>query len=218
MLSLHIFGSISLESRQSPFRVFILHSESGEEYSCRRLILACGTKAKRLDIQCDAPEVINNVFSEVFPILQVKDKHIAIVGAGDAAFDYAMSLSGKNKVTILYHGSRRNCHPRLWQTTSSIPAILYKENIVIEGVPRFPVSRLILRCRQKGELIDLEADYLLTAIGREPDMDLFSPDLCARQEELVRDGRLFLVGDIHQVFSDKPLSLLVMESRQLCEY
>jgi hypothetical protein len=89
---------------------------------------------------------------------------------------------------------------------------------VIEGVPRFPVSRLILRCRQKGELIDLEADYLLTAIGREPDMDLFSPDLCARQEELVRDGRLFLVGDIHQVFSDKPLSLLVMESRQLCEY
>ena len=47
---------------------------------------------------------------------------MAIIGAGDAAFDYAINLVSKNnEVTILNRGGKRKCLPLLWKRIEKIP-------------------------------------------------------------------------------------------------
>ena len=52
-------------------------------------------------------------------IKKQQDKHIAIIGAGDAAFDYALSLSKYNIINILNRSDRINATKELQENVST---------------------------------------------------------------------------------------------------
>ena len=165
-------------------------------YHPRYLIVATGTKSRPLPIPF-SEAVRDKIFTEVFPLLEAQDQHIVIVGAGDAAFDYALNLAKRNRVSILHRNQQASCLPLLWEKAVINPRITYQDRTSLARVEAIPAkNRLRLVGLQRMAPFEIECDGLIYAIGREPQVDLLSPQLIAEKTRLERLGRLYLVGDV----------------------
>lgn len=142
---------------------FYLESDT-EVFQCDFLVVATGTK----------PKYCGDGVTEVYPLRDVRDKKIAIVGAGDAAFDYAMTLSPHNTIHIHNRGNIIKCIPALVEIALKQDNITYFEN----SSP--PDSY----------------DYTIFATGREPDLGCMSDELKKEQRLLEQQGRLYVIGDV----------------------
>lgn len=176
--------------------LFIAETASGLTRA-RFAIVASGTKPRRLadvDIEERAEK---NIFSEVYPLLDVSGKRIIIIGAGDAAFDYALNLSRNNYVTILNRSEVTRCLPLLMERCGAVESIRYLENhpVVKVGVEGTSLAVTALDVKDGSEAV-FRADYLVTAIGREPNLDFIEEGLLKKADGLKKDGRLFMIGDV----------------------
>jgi len=82
-------------------------------YFSKFVVIASGTKPKEFK-GCPIPdELTPKIFYEVYPLINLKNKKIAVVGAGDAAFDYALNLIRDNEVIVLNRNETSNCLPVL---------------------------------------------------------------------------------------------------------
>jgi thioredoxin reductase (NADPH) len=174
---------------------FHLKTEDGE-YLVTRLIAATGTKPRTLQQDLIPQEVSDRVFTEVFPLLNVRRKEVIIVGAGDAAFDYALNLSRNNQVHILNRGSGIKSLPLLRERALEDPAISYHPWTEIRAVSLQGKDQLYVTARNKEEEFTLSCDYLITAIGREPDYRFADESIMKNRAELCSSGKLYLVGDL----------------------
>jgi thioredoxin reductase (NADPH) len=176
--------------------IFILRCGQ-KRYQYGRVAVASGTKpvqATLIDLPDGAEKII---YYEVYPLLRKKWKKIVIVGAGDAAFDYALNLAWQNEVMILNRGIERSCLPLLFDRVNDHPNISYYQNIRISQVELDePVSRLNLTCTSPAGMRKMVADYLVYAIGRVPRIEYWSENLIQRREELIESERLYLIGDV----------------------
>jgi len=96
------------------------------------------------------------------------------VGAGDAAFDYAMTLSTHNDVHIFNRGTGLKCIPALLAITKKQGNISYHENSVPAG----------------------SFDYTIFATGREAELGFLSPELEENRQQLEQQGLLYVIGDV----------------------
>ncbi len=142
---------------------FYLESDAGE-FQCDFLVIATGTK----------PKHNGKGYTEVYPLRDVRDKKIAIIGAGDAAFDYAMSLAAQNEVHIHNRGPRISCIPALLEIADKEGNIRYFENSSPED----------------------KYDYTIFATGREPELSFISDELKEKMAGLEQDGLLYVIGDV----------------------
>ena len=142
------------------------------------------------------PENIGErVLYEVYPILSVRNKKIAIVGAGDAAFDYALSLSTENEVLILNRRGDTKCLPLLRERCEAIKSISYIENIDVQDIKESDASILLECTKNNSERVRLSADYMIIAVGRNPCLNFLGPMLQQDSERLRQEKRLYFVGD-----------------------
>ena len=184
---------LRLESTEIGFRVSTLQAE----YKPRFVLVASGTKPNPFSV--DIPDIAKGlVFSDVYPLLTVSKKRIVIIGAGDAAFDYALNLVKKgNFVTILNRGGEVKCLRLLWERAMADPAIEYRAETPVSKVdfdttPPDRGGEIAGRLRVQTEAGEsLETDYLLFAIGRVPQIDFLSDELVHRNVE-----GLYFVGDV----------------------
>jgi len=161
------------------------------------LIIASGTKPKPFPIEISA-QAKERIFSEVWPLLAMKNKHIAIIGAGDAAFDFALNLAKKNAVTILNRSSETSCLPLLWERAQKMPRIRYLAETTVSGVEADETgSRLRVACVRRDSNAAFDCDFVIFAIGREPQMDFLSERVKLQAPALIESGKLYFVGDVH---------------------
>jgi thioredoxin reductase len=172
--------------------------------STQHVVVASGTKSKPLP-NIVSPEARERVFTEVWPLAEATDKEIIIVGAGDAAFDYGLNLSkNRNFVTILNRGESVKCLGLLFDRAARVPNIQYVANTPLTEIrsvesQKSKVQRpstFDLRLEVLSESKIFEADYVLFAIGRDPNLDFLSAEVRRRERELVEAGRLYFVGDV----------------------
>ncbi|RPI34446.1 MAG: NAD(P)/FAD-dependent oxidoreductase [Chloroflexota bacterium] len=161
-------------------------------YRAPLAVIATGTKPRRLP---NAPAESSRVLYEVYTVNDVAGKRFAIAGAGDLAFDFALSLSQKNQVTILNRSEEMHCLPLLWERVQSLSQITYQRNTEIQQIKE-DRQGLRLECCGPAGLYWLEVDYLIGAIGREPALDMLTPDLLRKAASLEQAGRLFWAGDV----------------------
>ena len=164
-------------------------------YRCNNLIVATGTRPKLLN-----PELI---FGNVALIYEVKDiqtisgKRVAVIGAGDAAFDYALNLAHKNSVTIINRRDKPKCLPLLWERTRVFSDIRIIASTKIKQIQCVSQESELIRvhCEGSDGALDLEFDTVLVAIGRDPVLDFLeiSKEI---QAELVQAGKLHFAGDV----------------------
>lgn len=173
-----------------------IFSAGGQSFHSRVAVIASGTKP-RLIKDIDLPdEVQNRVFYEVFPLLEVKSKQVAIIGAGDAAFDYGLNLARENEIIILNRGKAISCLPLLWERAQLSPQIEYHQGTIINRVSAAPDERLLLECITPSGPQAFSVDFLIVAIGRDPNLDFMSSHLAEKAIQLEDSGRLFFVGDV----------------------
>jgi thioredoxin reductase (NADPH) len=165
-------------------------------YFSKFVIIASGTKPKEFKEIPIPDELSPKVFYEVYPLIDLKNKKIAVVGAGDAAFDYALNLIRDNEVVVLNKSELSNCLPVLLKRVQESTEIDYIKNIKIHGV--FPSSgdRVKLECLTPEGSINIDADFLLFAIGRIPCLDFLSPELRHEVNEKKESSRMYLAGDV----------------------
>jgi len=158
-------------------------------YVTSHLVIATGTQPRPIPVPIPAAAQAR-VFSDIYPLLDVQEKQVVIVGGGDAAFDYALNLVKKrNIVTILNRGAEVKCLGLLWDRVLTEPSIKYRAEAPISNVEFDKLAGRLKVQLDASEFI--ETDYLLFAIGRIPQMD-FLP------EELVGQNLkgLYFVGDV----------------------
>jgi len=165
--------------------------------SSRVVVIASGTKPRFLEEKMIQKDVEDRIFYEVYPLLRSDSKQIAIIGAGDAAFDYALNLAKKNDVTILNRGSQVKCLPLLWELAAASKHITYLPEVRALRIKRGTNNRVCLECERNGDEEYIEADYVIGAIGREPALDYVSTTLINEVHELVKKQVLHFVGDVH---------------------
>lgn len=165
------------------------------KYRTKYLIIASGTIAKKLDNNIIDKNAESLVFSEVFHLLDKKDKNIAIIGAGDAAFDYAINLSSDNHVTVFNKGINIKSLPLLFERFKKIDNLEYINNHSLLSAKKVD-NKLKLIFESEGVEIVKNFDYLLTAIGRVSNRSFLDKTIDDNLEKLTNQGKLYFIGDV----------------------
>jgi len=164
-------------------------------FACRFVILATGTQAKKLLTKGVKEAVGSRVFFEVYPLCDMKGKKIAVIGAGDAAFDYALNISLHNRVVINNRRNRVSCLPVLWERANDNLNIDYRDECVLRNVNPSETG-LELTWKQNDREWKEQYDFLLIAIGRAPLLDYLSQSIQSRLKEFENEGLIYPIGDL----------------------
>jgi len=168
----------------------------GKVYYADYVIIASGTKPKLL-IKKPSAAISPRLFYEVFSLLKNRKKKILIIGAGDAAFDYALNLAKYNKVIISNSANRCNALPLLKNMAQKHCNIAYFQDYKLSDIfPTAAKKKLGCLLANQQKLVYMEADYVLIAIGRLPQKDFYTRKLHMAEKRLIHDERLFLAGDV----------------------
>ncbi len=163
-------------------KVFEL-STNLKNFKCNYLVVATGTVPKKADFPLDE-NVSAKIFYDIQGLSNVKNKNIAIIGAGDAAFDYTSTLLKSNKITILNRSVKPKALPLLIERAKCNKNVCYIENIKVKKVSR--VSKKLILETTKNKI---EVDYIILAIGRVPNDKFLT-------ENLKNDPDFYMIGDV----------------------
>ena len=164
-------------------------------YKCKIVVIATGTKPKKITGVDIEKEAADKVFYEVFELRNTKNKNIAIIGAGDAAFDYALTLSEKNQVHIFNRGEKVKCLPLLYNKVSSEKNIHYHKHKTLKSISK-KKGKLSLIFEDKKNFDEHISDYIIFATGRKPEIDFFSGINKNKIDNLIKNKKLFMIGDV----------------------
>ena len=173
----------------------------GRTVRFRAVIVASGTRPRDVMDPEIPPDARDRIFREVDGLRGVRGAHVAVIGGGDAAFDYAMSLSEENDVTVLVRGNSTRCLPALATMARSRERMTVKMLTRITAVAREPGGRLRLTSLSNGgdgggARGGLHADYLVLAVGRDPDDGFVSEELLRDAPALEARRELLFAGDV----------------------
>lgn len=157
----------------------------------RALVLATGTAPRPLGLDNEAELSGRWLHWEVRTLLPKRPARVAVVGGGEAAFDYALSLArGGARVTILMRAARPRARGRLLHWVEQHRAVeLWPGTRLLAAVER--EGELALSLHQQGQRRWQRVDALVAAVGREaakrPRLD----------EGVAHSPGVYLVGDAH---------------------
>jgi len=170
---------------------FILETDKGE-IAARTLVVASGTVPKKLNIV--NPDIMGGIFYDVKGLRSVKDKDICIIGAGDVAFDYALSLSFFNRVTVLCRKEEISCIPCLLEKVKARNNIQVLTGCEVKEINE-EGGKLVLYCSSENDVI-IRTDVVVIAIGRGPNIGFLSQKLIEVYDTGEEEKNLYFVGDV----------------------
>lgn len=165
-------------------------------YTAQIVIIASGTAPKIMGVPKITDDIRSKILSEIYPIRKIQDKTIVIVGAGDSAFDYALNLAEKNDVVILNRGVQIKALPVLQKEAARTNRIKYIENTPVQSISDQDGELLTITFEREKRIMEIEADYVIFATGREPELGFVSDKLQKQLPGLLGSGKLYLIGDV----------------------
>jgi len=168
-----------------------------KKYMVNYAIVAAGTNPKTLSLIEKAKIHIKPyLFYEAFPLLKERRKTILIIGAGDVAFDNALNLAKHNKVIICNRGNHNSALPILITQALNHKNITYYPNYKLQSIAVGASKNLDCIFANGQKHVNLNADYLIAAVGRVPQKDFYTDKLKLFERQLIRSSKLFLTGDV----------------------
>lgn len=197
MLTKHHLRPIYHVVEQLDYRrdAFEIKADNNKTYYSDYVMVASGTKPKIL------PDKITRyikaqIFSEVLPLLNKRGKTVVIIGGGDAAFDNALNLATHNQVIVCNRRQDSQALPSLISKALKHKNIRYYKSCCLQAISLDEHGKLNVSFAYGQKPLNITADYLLQAIGRLPQKDFYTVQLRACERGLIKQGRLFLIGDV----------------------
>lgn len=154
------------------------------------LIVASGTSGIKLPVILDSVNTRKRYFTEIDIIKGVSQKRIIILGSGDCAFDYAISLAQRNRIWILGRSKKYKCLDLLYKKASEIKNIKYLSDTTVEDIQQ-KENEIIVTCSNKTHLV---SDLLVFAIGRKPNLEFMGKKSMA--EITIPQDLIYFIGDV----------------------
>ncbi len=176
---------------------FLIDTSLNGTIRAKNLVIVSGTRPREGKWSGLGEDAKKRIFYEVLPLLNVKDKRIAVIGAGDAAFDYALNLGALNQVFILNRSKKTKCLPLLEVRAGEMKSIRYMSSTRVTEIG-LTNDGLELSLETSGEIRNgtLNVHFLLAAIGRDPVLDFLSPLLLRSYEGKIKIPGLYFCGDV----------------------
>jgi len=173
---------------------FVLRTEAGS-LGARRVIVAAGTEPLPLPAVDRTNEVDLRLVHEARQLRGLHGARVAIIGAGDAAFDSALGLAEGNEVVILGRSLLPRCLPLLWERSRASAGVRFEPEAIVRRIAAFGDTLAVEYERRSGPAT-LRVDHVLVAVGRRPRLGFLDAQLRRRRDALRSAGRLYLVGDV----------------------
>lgn len=159
-------------------------------YTSEILVVASGTQPKMLD------NLQDKVFHEIadLPKKNYSGKKFAVIGAGDAAFDYALNLVNNYdalEVLILNRRNKAKCLPLLEKRAKETGKVKHLKNIRVTNIEKTVLSYI-----SEENSFNIDADYIISAIGREPCLGFLDDKLLKDSTLLQKKELLYFIGDV----------------------
>ena len=171
-------------------------------YEAEVAVIASGTVPAEPEGIEISPEASARVLREVVNAAGIGEKKFAVIGGGDAAFDYALSLAENNDVVIFVRGSEPRCLGLLVDRCVDHERIaIYTETEILEIDDHDDGIVLIGQAQEENGndpvtiSMSVEADYAVIATGRKPCVDFLDSSTVKKFDLLSASGILYLVGD-----------------------
>jgi len=158
----------------------------------RILVVASGTEPIKIFSDRTQKSLDGRLYYEPRSMPRSQGRRIAIIGAGDAAFDYALGLAPVNEVLILGRPAQPRCLPVLTQCCRANPGIRYLGRSRLAGIG-YDGQKVWIRL-ESGK--SLRVDYVLVAAGRKPCLGYLEPNLRRNCRNLTQEKKLWRIGDV----------------------
>lgn len=181
--------------------------ENGEKFSAEAIIIATGVRRRKLNIEGEK-EFQNRGIIESGKRDQhlVKDKHAAIVGGGDAAFENALILAETaSKVTLVYRGENFRARTEfVGQAENNSKIEILTNSVVKEIIGNKKVKAIEVFNPQTRETQLLTVETILIRIGVEPNTEIFRGQIELDASGYIKINqncetnlqKIFAVGDV----------------------
>ncbi|MEO0229030.1 MAG: NAD(P)/FAD-dependent oxidoreductase [candidate division WOR-3 bacterium] len=167
---------------------YIVHSDSNI-YRTKFVVIATGTLPKKIPVHL-SNDASGRLFYEVVDIPEIVGRDFVIIGSGDAAFDYSLSIvsKGAKSVKILLRGDFPSCNNDLLNRVKNEASISVLSGILVSDISLVGEKVLL----KGGSSCIFEADYVVCAIGRKPNLGVIE-HFCDGSSN-IREN-IFIVGD-----------------------
>jgi thioredoxin reductase len=142
------------------------------------IIIATVTIPRKLEIPGSASIEGTRLFFDPRSIsLEEKGrkKRILVIGGGDIAFDYTLTLLNMGHEVTIISRSKPTCLPLLQDRAIKKGATIHTMCVPEEIVKHH--DEILLRCRRNDHVKEIAADFILVACGRDPNTSFLSPTL-----------------------------------------
>jgi thioredoxin reductase (NADPH) len=142
------------------------------------IIISTGTIPKKLEIPGSASIEGSRLFYEPLTIHLKENgvkKRILVIGGGDIAFDYTLTLLNWGYEVTIISRSKPTCLSLLQERVIRNGAIIHTKCVPEEIVEHG--EDILLRCRRNEHIEELPFDFIVVACGRAPNTSFLSPIL-----------------------------------------
>ncbi len=177
--------------------LFHIKCENGEYYS-KFLIIATGTAPKKLNIPGEKKLWEKKRLNyEMYNFTYQKNiKTIAIIGSGDAAYDYALNLSKfPVKIDILQRSKEVKCLFLLQKRAQDNSNITIINNIKLQTMT-FENHKIKIKTTRRPKKDLQDYDFMIVAVGRSPNINFLSEDLHKTYKKSKKIPNLYIIGDV----------------------
>ncbi len=176
---------------------FIVRTEK-KKIICNHVVVGTGSIPIKMGIlnEEEAYKKKNLYYENYIARKHVKDKSVIIIGGGDVAYDYAMNLKDIAKnISIVQRSRKAKSIHILQERVARVPNITIISNIYPEKI-KVEDKSIVLTSKRDGKQIPLIADAILVAIGREPNIEMLSPELYEAYEREEEVPNIYYIGDV----------------------
>jgi thioredoxin reductase (NADPH) len=156
---------------------FLIETDQGRLVSSA-IIIASGTTPRKIGIKVSASTEGTRLFYDPLSIPPGGNglkKRILVIGGGDIAFDYTLTLLNWGHDVAIISRSEPTCLPLLLKRVRKKGVTIHTMSAPEEIVEHH--KGILLKCRQNGHVKEFPADFILVACGRGSNTSFLSPTL-----------------------------------------